>query len=146
MPRFGPLLLALSVLTLAGCELLSFRSSASTRAASLGEPFEVGFGETVAIRGAGLEVRFTGVDDSRCPQDVQCVRAGEASAAFALAADGAEENAVLRLPPLDEAPDAAIFGGYRVRLLELLPLPHSERPSSDRLYRATLLVEPVDAR
>jgi len=40
----------------------------------LGGPFSLSVGDLVEVGGAGLTLRFDGVDqDSRCPRDVTCV-------------------------------------------------------------------------
>lgn len=48
--------------------------------AGLGQEFTLYLGQTATIAGENLEIRFAEViSDSRCPQGVQCIWAGEAS-------------------------------------------------------------------
>ncbi len=47
---------------------------------SLGQEFTLAVGQTVTIAGEGLEIKFVEVvSDSRCPQGVTCIWAGEVS-------------------------------------------------------------------
>lgn len=71
-------------LILAAILLTAMVTSACARRAriqaSLGQEFTLYLGQTAMITGENLEIRFAEViSDSRCPQGVQCVWAGEAS-------------------------------------------------------------------
>jgi len=64
----------IGVLVLTGC------GKPARIEASLGQEFNLYLGQTVTITGENLEIRFAEViSDSRCPQGVQCIWAGEAS-------------------------------------------------------------------
>ncbi len=69
---------------------------------ALGEPLTVELGTEVRVGDEGTVIRFDAVGaDSRCPADVTCVRAGEATAQFTLVeAGGLERPFTLPFPGL----------------------------------------------
>ena len=80
-------------------------------------------GESVAIAGTPMTLSFDGIlSDSRCAIDVVCIQAGEARAAFRLAAGGRGAESF----ELDSARNtSAVVGGYRVTLVSVSPAPRS---------------------
>jgi hypothetical protein len=93
------------------------------------------FGEEV--RPGGVVVRpLRLVEDSRCPQGVQCVQAGTVRIAVRIGAGGSAREAVLRLR------DAEALGGGRVLwLVGACPLaPPPGRPIAAGDYRFQLAV------
>lgn len=107
-------------------------------AAGLDEPFRVSVGGRAVLDGGRLAVDFRGVPaDSRCPTDVLCVRAGEATVALRLSGPGlAPADLELLTVP---GRDSGEFGGYRVELLGLSPEPTSAGVPPDA-YVAVLRV------
>lgn len=105
--------------------------------APLDESFGVREGERVVVDGR-LTVGFHDVaEDSRCPADVQCVRAGEAVVVLRLSEAGHRPaELTLRTTPGE---DAVTVGAYRVELVGLDPAPRSGR-SPPETYVATLRV------
>lgn len=81
-------------------------SPASTVA--LGTPFAIEQGTWVDLAEEDVEIRFdTITEDSRCPANATCVRAGEAYAHFTLFEDGNEVPFSLEMPGLMmEMPDS----------------------------------------
>lgn len=79
--------------------------------------------------------------DSRCPADVQCIRAGEASLVFAWATPGTAQRVPMMASPTSGAAD--LGGGFRLRLLELRPTPITTRAIAPSEYVATVVVEPA---
>lgn len=71
------------------------------------------------------------LEDSRCPSDVQCVRAGTVrlSAQFAFDATGATTTDVLTLGV------ATTTGGYRIELLSVDPVPKSDADINPQDYQ-----------
>ena len=95
-------------------------------------------GGTAAVGPDGLTVRFVSVvDDSRCPTNVQCVRAGEAKVQLALRAPGARDDAVILATEGGQPRDAS-FAGYDVHLVALDPPRRTDVPNPS--YRVTLRV------
>ena len=116
-----------------------------TRAARLDEPFKLEEGESVAFTSESLEVRFDAmVADSRCPANVVCVWAGEATVAVTLAGANGEEVGKVELT-LGAHPDAAYanVGDHSVTLMFLDPYPgtpEAQRQGDDPEYTAVLFV------
>jgi hypothetical protein len=101
--------------------------------------FVLGVGRSAEVRGTGLVIAFRGVEhDDRCPLDVQCVQAGEARAAFAVArAAGGDTTVVLGTRPGTET---AAVGTWRIELRSLAPVPAAGAPTPPERYEATLEV------
>lgn len=74
-------------------------------------------GESAAFDG-GLIVTLRSIEDSRCPEDVQCVWAGELAAVLAIEAAGPDGGSLeLRLGPIT-SPEGIAYG-YVVRLASI---------------------------
>lgn len=131
------ILLALLFLTL-GC------SSATQRADAVVEPnspFTLSTGDKVFIRGAGLTLRFVRVaEDSRCPEDVQCVHEGNAQVEFHLAKTGYRDLYVLNTNSR-AGPTTINLNGHVLRLVELRPQPREKGGSYRDGYSAVFIVE-----
>lgn len=131
--------------TAAGLVLVA---SIACAAGNPGEPilerdFEIAGETSTRVDGTDLVVRFEAVpNDSRCPVDVKCITAGDATVALRLEGGGAEARTI-ELHTLDE-PKEARHGGFVVALVILRPRPVSTRPTPLREYRATLRVRRAD--
>lgn len=95
---------------------------------STGGTLEIKYGETVEVSGEQMKLTFSGVNDSRCPKDVQCVTAGEAKVTLAVDKGGASETAELIARGLCYQDDGSCGTeanalGYRFKLLSLNPYP-----------------------
>lgn len=105
---------AAALITLAAC--------AGTRAApvqaSLDQEFRLSAGQMARVD--GLAVRFLRVtEDSRCPINARCVRAGSAKVQVELRAPGsAPESPILETP---DNPRHASYGAYEVEVTDLQP-------------------------
>ncbi len=117
-------------------------TACSNPAASSAVPdrdFELRAGESVRLEGSDLVLRFVSVpSDSRCPTDVQCVHAGDATVRLHAQGGGAPD-ASLDLHTNDEPKEGA-QGSFLVRLLGLRPLPRAGRPVPAADFVATLRV------
>jgi hypothetical protein len=126
--RASPLVL---VVLAAGC-------AAAAGAGPLDREVGLREGERTAVDGGRLTVGVKDVpSDSRCPADVVCVRAGEATVVLTLEARG-------RAPAEDTLQtaagnDAVAYGGYRVQLLDVDPKPRSGG-SPPEAYRVRLRI------
>ena len=104
----------------------------------LDQPIRLKPGDSATLRDENLSLRFIRVDsDSRCPSDVQCVTAGEAS--ITVEARRLPATAALLSLSLPDG-DSADYLDYEVRLLELEPYPLSTETIPPGDYRATLVV------
>lgn len=101
--------------------------------------FDLAVGDSVRIQDSRLRVHFDSVtEDSRCPTDVQCVWAGNAT--VRLVVDSAEQSAVVTLRTSVQQP-SAVFG-RAIELRGLRPQRTSGTPPPYRQYVATLRVSP----
>ncbi len=106
-----------AVLLLASC---ATRRGAPQVNAPLGEEFRIRAGETAQVGDEGLRVGFRRVtEDSRCPINARCIRAGSAKIEVELrAARTAARRAILTTP---DEPRGAVYGPYEIEVLELHP-------------------------
>jgi hypothetical protein len=110
-----------------------------TRHAALGQSFELRVGETATVEEAGLTIGFTGVtNDSRCPIDVVCIRAGDATLRLTLRRLPQPATLVEVKTP---GPPDAVYDGYSIEVLTLLPAPRASTPTDPNAYVATLVVD-----
>jgi hypothetical protein len=87
----------------------------------------------------GLLVKFIGVtSDSRCPANVMCVWAGDASVALETSLLGSRREVELQLN--NPANKSAAHGNYRITFDALAPYPFSPRGILPGDYRATFEV------
>ena len=114
-------------------------AAVSPQSPSLDREFDLRAGASARLEGTDLLVRFEGVpNDSRCPVDVQCITAGDATVALRVEGGGTSA-ATYQLHTLDD-PKQARHGSYGIVLVGLAPRPVSTRtiPAGD--YVATVLV------
>ncbi|ROO84559.1 hypothetical protein EDD29_2086 [Actinocorallia herbida] len=113
-------------------------SPGATRTVAAGREFTLAPGSSAALSGASLTIAFTGVSaDSRCPVDVDCVWAGDATIHLTTS------HGPLTLHTLTAASAGPTpLGPYRLTLLSLLPEPHSDTPISPNAYRLRLRLDP----
>ena len=106
---------------------------------TLGAPMRLSPGVEADL-GEGRSLAFLAVTgDSRCPADVQCVWAGEATLQFEWTEPGQLQRVALVASPATGS--VALPNGYRLRLLSLEPAPRSTRPIAQSEYVATVTVE-----
>jgi hypothetical protein len=106
--------------------------------AKLGERITLRPEESRAIEKTPARITFeTILSDSRCAVDVQCIRAGEATARFRLDAEPGRTETFT----LDTDRNAtAVVEGYRVSLLSVSPAPKSTVRVDPRNYTVELTV------
>jgi phage shock protein E len=78
------------------------------------------------------------VSDSRCPKNVQCITAGDATIRVKVRRASAESTHELHTA--EGAAQEAADGGLTIRLLRLDPYPVEGKPIAPREYVATLQV------
>lgn len=105
----------------------------------LDQEFELRNGRSVRVEGERLTVSFTRVaEDSRCPEGVQCVWAGNAKVVLRLSKARRRTSTVSLNTGVD--PKQADYRGYEVRLVKLDPYPKEGKEIRRRDYVATLVV------
>ena len=113
--------------------------------AKLDEPVVLRKGQWAAFAPRPLEISFLRVvQDSRCPTNVQCIRAGEATLQFAgKSSEGGFGTFLAELPagasPTDSIPWTT-WGSYRIRVTRLEPYPVAGVEADSSAYVATFLV------
>jgi hypothetical protein len=111
----------------------------ATQGVALGQPFAIKVGQSMMVTGEGLELAFeTVVSDSRCPRDVQCIRAGEAIIRIAVE-KAPNPRASFELRTTASSNDAT-YGSYSIRLLSVNPYPDTSRRIQPEEYEAMLVV------
>lgn len=106
---------------------------------SAGQDFPLRVGQTAELRGEGLAVRFLAVrGDSRCPEDVTCVWAGNAAVLLELRGPDAPRAELVLNTGVE--PRQGVYRGHAVRLVSLSPAPRQGVPIEQRDYAATLRV------
>ena len=129
------------VVAIVACSSAAFGCAAhpSEPSRPLGQPFDLKAG-TSAVLTDGLRLTFVRVrEDSRCPLDAICVRAGEAIVVLTLSPSaGAQVERELQTTP---ALSEASYLSYAIKLVALAPYPRSTQQIRPEDYVATLTVE-----
>ncbi len=122
------------------CALLAFAAcdeKLTGPTTPLNQQFTLAPGETTAIEGADLSVRFNRVTgDNRCPADAVCILGGSADVNITVASDGSRRDHVLRTGDMQPVQQ----DGFTISLIQVAPYPFSERPIDPADYRVTLTV------
>jgi len=117
-------------LWIAGCE----SSTTGPTGITLGEQFQLKYGQTAIIPAAGLAVTFKDLgEDSRCPEGALCIWAGNARVVVRLANEEVSLNTTLE-------PREATSAGYKVQLLKVDPYPKLDVQHDPAEYVITLVV------
>lgn len=100
----------------------------------LGEEFELRFGEQASLDNEKLLISFEEVlEDSRCPEGVTCVWAGNAQVGLMVKDSTVNLNTYLEPQEIDIA-------GYHIQLISLNPYPVYEQVIDKETYVARLVV------
>ena len=132
---------AVFVLVGAGCNRLDKQENSSSLSVTFNNPFTLAKGQTVQMAvddTTVLSLTFVNVEnDSRCPTDVQCIRAGEAIIQVQASLTSAPIQDLL----LDtSAMESVEYENYLIRILELTPVPTSGTQIEQSDYRVSLSV------
>lgn len=128
------------VLLLAACQ--NSRSPAPSQEVSATSEVTIKVGETTFVD--NIEIRFGAVpEDSRCPEDVQCVWAGNAQIQLGVGPPrGTQGPTQLVLLNTMEGAKSGDAWGLRMTLIDLTPAPKSTQPITPDSYVVRLKVEP----
>jgi hypothetical protein len=107
--------------------------------AELDRPFKLPVGSSATIADQPLQIGFERVlSDSRCPEGVQCIVAGEAVVRVWLQhASARRDTRELKTTPTGSTVE---YGDYRVILVSLAPAPSVKRAVRPSEYVAVLTV------
>ena len=104
-------------------------------AATLNEPIQLAPGQWASFKAEKLEVQFVGIDDdSRCPNDVTCVWAGEVVVRLTLRRDSRNKEVAVK------ETQGLTVDGYTISILQVLPPRASSGPIPPADYRVTLKI------
>lgn len=108
---------------------------------SLSPDVEMRVGESAEFASHDLRLTFEAVrSDSRCPVDVNCIRAGEAVVVFAAnLGEGEPVELVFEVPP--GGGDEQVLEDTRIGIVALSPEARSDRHIESRDYVVTVHVE-----
>lgn len=107
--------------------------------AFLGSSFNLKFGQTAQINSEELRITFLNFTDSRCPANVMCVWAGEATVDLLIQKSSQTQEIQIST----EEPELKVFD-YTIHLVNLDPLPLYGHPTNSSEYTATLGVTQGD--
>jgi hypothetical protein len=103
----------------------------------LNTEFTLAPGETAAIEGASLTVRFNRITgDNRCPADALCVLGGSADVSVTAMSDRSTGEYVLKTGDMQPVQ----HDGLTITLVQVSPYPFSSRTIGPDEYRVTLKV------
>jgi hypothetical protein len=115
------------------------KSARDDRSVPLNQEFEIKIGDNVWIQNELLRIDFQRVaDDSRCPQGVTCVWAGNAKIVLRVT-KARRRPASMTLNTMLE-PKQSSYRGYEIKLVNLDPYPKKDARIWRRSYVATLVV------
>ncbi|MBF8299413.1 MAG: exported protein of unknown function, partial [Dehalococcoidia bacterium] len=125
--------------------MLAYCSPTKGMTANQGEPFDITVGQSVAVVGTTLRINLTEVEnDSRCPVDVTCVRAGDATVKLSVVGAGPQTvPVVLVIGPEDTSKATAGLGNFVLTAIALAPPPVSTQPISQNEYVLRMIVRGV---
>jgi hypothetical protein len=103
----------------------------------LNSEFTLAPGESMAIEGASLSVRFNRITgDNRCPADALCVLGGSADVSVTAISERATRDHVLRTGDMQPVQ----HDDFTIALLQVSPYPFSAQTIAPQDYRVTLRI------
>jgi len=113
---------------------------------TLGDQFTINFNETKTIvwEDGNTTISFVEVDESRCPEGVDCIQAGYAIVTLEITSDTGTESIQMGVYGLcgDDCSERDISPkGYDIQLISVDPYPNIYETIEDADYSLTLIVE-----
>lgn len=118
--------------------MLPHAFSEDTVNAQLGTNFDMMTNQTVTVQPTGMMIQLVNMSDSRCPSDVTCIWAGQASVNLAVQVNG--NTNLLNLASTAGGTDTKSLGNYMVQLVKVSPYPTSKTSIKLSDYVFTLKV------
>ena len=105
----------------------------------LGQEFDLKINQEAAIEGEGLAVVFESVlEDSRCPEGVDCVWSGNAKIRIR---SSKQKHAPARVElNTNVGPKSSSYLDYEINLVVLKPRPKADKPVQPNEYKAALII------
>jgi hypothetical protein len=105
-----------------------------------GQEFSLAIGQTAVISGENVSVKFTDVvGDSRCPDGVMCVWAGQVSCSLDVVKSGAASQMVITAPGDTTDYTDNTYQNYRLQF-RVDPYPQSGKKINKSDYRLFLII------
>ena len=140
--RIRGVLLTLTVAVFEACALAA-GAGGQGPAQAIGQPFTLKEAQSVMVGANAVRVTFERVvSDSRCPVDVQCIQAGDATIALQVQPTG-QTRVALTLSTRGDRGTGTV-DAWDIALADLRPVPRAKTPPTREPYVATLVV--TDAR
>jgi len=139
----GLLMLALAALV-AGCDLWAVLQPPVVEA-NLQEVFQLALGQTAQLRPADLSITFQAViEDSRCPVNLQCIWAGNATVTLEVVQANKEKQTLTLNSTIE--PHVADLGNFRFHFEDLQPQPRADQTIHPGDYRLSLSITPISSQ
>ena len=110
-----------------------------TEVVSCGDTFQLNKEQTVTI--CDIKIRLDSVQDSRCPEGVVCVHAGEAIAKLTFMKGNEEVLKALKVIGRSPKADTVAVFDKKVILFSISPYPNSTSPILQKDYKLQMKVE-----
>jgi hypothetical protein len=105
----------------------------------LGKEFNIKNGQEAVVRGEKLRIAFRSVhDDSRCPNGVTCVWAGNGQIVIEVAKKNKKQVVAMLNTSLE--PKEIAYMGFTIKLVGLSPYPKVNEAIDPKDYEATMVV------
>jgi hypothetical protein len=102
------------------------------------DPILLGYHECISDYGNRNTICFDSViTESRCPENVECIWAGEAIVRFRFEKYGKEP----RFIDLHTGTNDTIIDDYKFSFIDLLPYPNTDHPTSPEDYKAKVILK-----
>jgi len=96
-------------------------------------------GQSARIEGTPLSIALEAIEnDSRCPEGVQCVWAGDVSARIRIEGNGNAQTVALNL---NRNSTNIVHGDHRITLTAVTPTPKATEKIDPKSYRASFRIE-----
>ena len=108
-----------------------------------GEPFQMKILETAKMSNGDLQLTLTGIpEDSRCPEDVNCIWEGQVRMFLTAANTEKKENLEFKIDKSRMGKMNKSFGNYSISVENVSPLPTSGTKILKEEYIVTFRVDP----
>jgi hypothetical protein len=115
------------------------QNSTALTAVQVDQEFQLRRGQEVTIQGTNLKIKFVSVlEDSRCPEDVDCVWQGNGKVKLEL--KEAKKNFISVIVNTGIAPKEVGYNKYTIKLVKLSPNNRSNQKIAQDQYEATLIL------
>jgi hypothetical protein len=115
------------------------QQSGKTEMVQLGQEFDLKINQETTIKSEGLAIAFESVlEDDRCPEDVNCIWAGNAKIKVRLSKEKQEPGVVDLNTGVK--PKSSSYLDYEIKLVALKPNRRSDKDIQPNEYKATLSV------